>query len=137
MKDHSIFIDNCALHITENLHSALLELRSHQLERLLWIDAICINQDDMNEKSHQIQLMSKIYGLASCVIVWLGKAEDESSGALDIISNAAQQDSPADGRSTALQLSSRDSEAVMMLMKQHWFQRIWVSERTPRVIVLE
>ena len=39
---------------------------------LFWVDAICINQDDLEERSAQVQIMPQIYSRASCVIVWLG-----------------------------------------------------------------
>ncbi|KAH8655076.1 heterokaryon incompatibility protein-domain-containing protein [Tricladium varicosporioides] len=60
------------LSITENLHSALLNLQLPGQSRLLWADAICINQEDTKERSSQVRLMKDIYQLASSVIVWLG-----------------------------------------------------------------
>jgi hypothetical protein len=74
-----IFIDGHVLHITASLHAALLRLRNHSLERIIWIDAVCINQANEEEKEHQIQSMARIYGQANRVIVWLGKAEDDSN----------------------------------------------------------
>lgn len=40
--------------------------------RFFWVDAICINQNDLEERSAQVQIMPQIYSKASCVIVWLG-----------------------------------------------------------------
>ncbi|KAN0101428.1 HET domain containing protein [Hyaloscypha variabilis] len=60
------------LAITRNLHSALLSLRLPNRPRLIWADAICINQEDVKERSSQILLMKDIYRLAFAVIVWLG-----------------------------------------------------------------
>lgn len=40
---------------------------------MLWADAICINQDDVQEKGHQVNMMGKIYTKAIGVIVWLGQ----------------------------------------------------------------
>lgn len=57
---------------TENLFQALRNLRRKDRSRVLWVDALCINQHDHKEKSHQIQLMGKIFALAGCVLVWLG-----------------------------------------------------------------
>jgi hypothetical protein len=48
--------------VTVNLQAALLRLRNHAMQRVLWIDAICINQDDQEEKAYQIQAMANIYG---------------------------------------------------------------------------
>ncbi|KAF3055683.1 Heterokaryon incompatibility protein 6, OR allele [Daldinia childiae] len=46
--------------------------------RYYWIDAICINQVDDEEKSHQVQMMGKIYRLASCVLSCIGPHADDS-----------------------------------------------------------
>ena len=72
---------NCegeSLQIAQNLHDALLQLRSNVSGLPLWVDAICVDQGNQNERSTQVALMSDIYTKAEGVIVWLGK-EDESS----------------------------------------------------------
>jgi hypothetical protein len=60
--------------ITKNLHSALCHLRYLDQQRILWADALCINQSDLRERTHQVSLMSSIYSRASLVLVWLGEA---------------------------------------------------------------
>jgi hypothetical protein len=61
----------------QNIRSALLTSGSTQpewatLPNLIWVDAICINQGDVEERNHQVQLMGRIYTGASVVIAWLG-----------------------------------------------------------------
>jgi hypothetical protein len=68
-----------ALHVTKNLKAALLYLRNRTAERLLWIDAVCINQEDLQERSQQVGIMADIYRNASGTIVWLGE-ENQNSG---------------------------------------------------------
>jgi Heterokaryon incompatibility protein (HET) len=51
----------------------------------LWIDAVCINQADLAEKSQQVAIMGEIYGDAKDVIVWLGASADDSDLAMDLI----------------------------------------------------
>ncbi|KJK61508.1 Heterokaryon incompatibility protein HET [Aspergillus parasiticus SU-1] len=102
-----------------NLYAALLHLRDHQLPRMLWVDAVCINQQDEQEKGYQIQLMPTIYGRASHVIVWLGRAADHSDRALDDIRLAAEG-------STAQWGKEADSSAILMLLQRPWFRRIWI-----------
>lgn len=58
--------------ITENLYEALLRLRDETASRVLWIDALCINQDDLKEKGHQVAQMGRLYREATRVVVWLG-----------------------------------------------------------------
>lgn len=74
----SVAIDGHFFEVTLNLYAALFRLRHHSFARLLWIDAICINQRDQSEKEQQIQFMATIYSHANCVIVWLGEAADDS-----------------------------------------------------------
>jgi len=61
--------------VTANAHAVLRNRRSMRHSRLLWIDSICINQQDDVEKTHQVGLMRTIYKRAGRVVVWLG-AED-------------------------------------------------------------
>ncbi|KAK3304851.1 heterokaryon incompatibility protein-domain-containing protein [Chaetomium strumarium] len=64
-----------ALAITESLHTALLHLRDARTSVWLWIDQVCINQQDDDEKGEQVRLMGPIYTRAEQVLVWLGPAE--------------------------------------------------------------
>lgn len=56
-----------------NLMDALEEIGNSGYQGYIWIDAICINQQDMDERHSQVILMGDIYAFASEVIVWLGK----------------------------------------------------------------
>ncbi|KAL7932889.1 heterokaryon incompatibility protein domain-containing protein [Trichoderma chlorosporum] len=66
-------------HVTENLDSALRHLRLETEERTLWVDAICIDQTNIFERSFQVSLMQRIYRLAERVVVWLGDGEAGSN----------------------------------------------------------
>jgi hypothetical protein len=76
--DHTtpILVDGKTYYITVNCEAALCRLRETS-ERHLWIDAICINQKDNEEKTTQIPLMRDIYAFADEVIVWLGRNKTE------------------------------------------------------------
>ncbi|KAK3370653.1 heterokaryon incompatibility protein-domain-containing protein [Podospora didyma] len=67
-----ITVDFDILPVTTNLEEALRALRRLLESRTLWVDAICINQDDVGEKNTQVPLMGKIYSDATRVVAWLG-----------------------------------------------------------------
>ncbi|KAI6797812.1 hypothetical protein KC332_g13920 [Hortaea werneckii] len=56
----------------------LRQLQKHRSHGYFWIDAICINQDDIDEKNCQVQMMGEIYESAECVIACLGEHADDS-----------------------------------------------------------
>jgi heterokaryon incompatibility protein (HET) len=116
-----ILIGEHCFKVTKNLHAALLRLRNHSFERIVWVDAVCINQADNQEKAHQIQNMTKIYGQANRVIVWLGGGTDNSDQALEGIRNVAE-DEVTDS------LEGANQEAILNLLERPWFRRIWVRE---------
>ena len=91
---------------------------------MLWIDAICINQGDEDEKAQQIQFMPMIYGQASQVIVWLGETADQSDKALETIRLAAD-DEPSEDKPTDIQ-QEMNHTAIVRLLERPWFRRIWV-----------
>ncbi|KAI0103035.1 HET-domain-containing protein [Nemania sp. FL0031] len=70
------------LRITRNLADALRHLRLRDRPRIMWIDAICIDQSNTQERSGQVQRMGRIYTLASRVVAWLGPSFPDSSLAL-------------------------------------------------------
>ena len=80
-----IHINGVPFAITENLHAFLQRYRSPEASRVLWIDAICINQLDLTEKVSQIHLMLSIYQRASHVIVWLGEHSLNTKAAIAIL----------------------------------------------------
>ena len=121
----SITIDQCFFNVTKNLYAALLGLRDDYFDRILWADAICINQLDEREKEKQIWLMSRIYGYASRVIVWLGKSESthgqNSDRALEEIRAIAE-------KGHLEYLDNQIRQEILTLLQRPWFRRVWVSE---------
>jgi thiamine pyrophosphate-dependent acetolactate synthase large subunit-like protein len=114
------------------------------VERILWVDAICINQHDNDEKGQQVQSMAKIYAKASRVIVWLGEAADNSDQALEAIRMAAEEQHTSsviykpnqeailalsDQHPTNFPSNGTNQQAILGLLERPWFQRIWVSNR--------
>ncbi|KPA35126.1 heterokaryon incompatibility protein [Fusarium langsethiae] len=82
--------------VTENLFSALQHLRHEIYKRTLWIDAICINQKDLEERQSQVLLMKDIYTRSKRVVVWLGPdpAFDGINHLFDLIQTIPDLPSP-------------------------------------------
>ncbi|KAH8598609.1 heterokaryon incompatibility protein-domain-containing protein [Bisporella sp. PMI_857] len=78
-------VDGKDLQISSNLDSALRHLCTQISDYTLWVDAICINQKDNEEKTWQVGLMRDIYAQAELVIAWLGPAADDSEVAMDCL----------------------------------------------------
>ncbi|KAM0262923.1 hypothetical protein ACHAQJ_001516 [Trichoderma viride] len=78
-----LFCDGASIKITKNCEAALKRLRRPKQDQVLWVDAVCIDQSNLNERSLQIGLMRQIYSQASLVALWVGdssSAVDEESG---------------------------------------------------------
>jgi len=87
---------SCGLiRITENCDLALRHLRSRQQPRRLWVDAVCINQEDVSERNLQIRIMANIYSCAEQTTVWLGTESPFSKFALRTSRVAMLLDKPA------------------------------------------
>jgi hypothetical protein len=83
---------NFNIEVTANCYSALWHLRKKFGGLTIWIDSICINQNDKDEKAAQIPLMSKIYAGADITYVWLGPGNHQSDKAMDYLSTVATLD---------------------------------------------
>ncbi|KAL8743657.1 MAG: hypothetical protein Q9190_004015 [Brigantiaea leucoxantha] len=144
-KDSHILCQDQKLPITSNLHVALTRLRSTSRPRRLWIDQICINQDDLDERSAQVAMMGIIYRCASRVIVWLGDKDDTSDAAMTFAAALCCNLSLHNGRSRKELLTFSDLGkpvegtdfilpdeksglwvALAKLLNREWFQRLWV-----------
>jgi len=125
-----IYIGKYELHVTTNLHIALLHLRNFSLERIIWVDAICINQKNDKEREQQVRLMAKIYSQAICVLIWLGEKTEETDGALEDIRLAANKE--------LLGHSEKDfnKRAILNLLQRPWFRRIWVRKKYSAIVTI-
>jgi hypothetical protein len=126
----NIVCDGRSIAITINLHWALLHVRKPDRPSVIWADAICINQRDVQERSHQVSMMGSIYANARTVYLCMG--DDPDDGASDVLSILKELKPYVDGRaiSTFLQLNEIENDnrwfAVGTLTLQPWFQHAWV-----------
>jgi Heterokaryon incompatibility protein (HET) len=136
---HHLRTPDGSIDLTASLYSALQRLRDENDEIMLWVDAICINQNDNKEKAMQIRLMSRIFNTASCVIAYLGEEQCQSSLALTTLMqikiNSANPKKWPDSRVPA-PLSwgggyippARDTvwEPIVEFFARPWFRRVWI-----------
>jgi hypothetical protein len=72
---NTILLNETPFAIRQNLHDALLGLRKEHEPRVLWADAICIDQNNLEERKRQVRLMDAVYTRAATVLIWLGGAD--------------------------------------------------------------
>ncbi|KAH7240194.1 heterokaryon incompatibility protein-domain-containing protein [Fusarium redolens] len=132
-QDHQLRLcDNTLLPITKSLAEALIHVLDDIEDGFLWIDQICINQNNNNERNHQVPMMGDIYRRARRVFVWLGT---EATGA-ERIDRIFQDFETATATLTtdmmlmdAFVLSQEaylNKQAMISMMKLPWFERAWV-----------
>ena len=123
-KPSPIWIDGKPFPVRENLLKALEALRDPQRSTTLWIDALCINQKDVYEKSHQVGLMARIYRTAESVKVWLGTGDDGSVLAFKYMQNGPGNDditiNTAEGSPIA------PTEAIRAILQHNYWSRAWI-----------
>jgi hypothetical protein len=73
----NIQLDGCSTTVTASSEAAVKRMRLSDQPRVLWIDAICINQSSLSERSEQVALMSDVYRTAKQNLVYLGDDDDE------------------------------------------------------------
>ncbi|KAI1283441.1 heterokaryon incompatibility protein-domain-containing protein [Xylaria sp. FL0933] len=129
MKEQAIIeIDGRPIRVSRKIFEMLRVLRQTWKPRLLWIDNICINQVDTNEKSHQITLMRHIYYRANSVIIWLDPSPDTAI-AIDLLKEISLSRGLT-GVQGAHLYGQRDQRhrllALARLIGNEYFNRLWV-----------
>ncbi|KAH8699347.1 heterokaryon incompatibility protein-domain-containing protein, partial [Phaeosphaeriaceae sp. PMI808] len=143
-KTQQILLNGKQFMVTQNLYSALKYLRFKNKDRILWIDAICIDQDYVKERNHQVSHMASIYRDAESVIIWLGDPTDET----DILISSLKRLQVRVLNTSKLNLSTaQDSRlrtlwgndeslcedtltaarlGLISLLARPWFERSWI-----------
>ncbi|KAF6808258.1 ankyrin and het domain protein [Colletotrichum sojae] len=130
------------LKIGQNLADALRNLRREDEHRTLWIDAICINQEDNDDRSRQVQRMGNIYHNAQAVVVFLCPASEQTSRALEIVRHLAtvydwrstdevgriQSSNPEYALLKPLPHHAQDWLCLYDLFGLPWFRRVWIRQ---------
>jgi hypothetical protein len=153
-----IYLPTGYLAITSNLAAALRQLRLPNRPRRLWVDAVCINQIDGNEKGHQVMLMAQIFSATTRAVGWLGEGNAETEAAIDIIKELASKawrfgiyESKMSLGLVGLKIAGAgvkkalrevadqlDVQALNAFLSQPWFSRLWVVQEAclpPKMIL--
>ncbi|KAH7420096.1 heterokaryon incompatibility protein-domain-containing protein [Cadophora sp. MPI-SDFR-AT-0126] len=117
----TILVNEKNLRITASLYYALLHMQTDEPVQI-WVDAICINQEDNNEKTEQVKRMTDIYKAATSVFAWLGPASDDSdiamAGLEKIGEDAIEAGQLRLSRETMLKLWDPDPEGLLSSIRQ-------------------
>ena len=119
----NIYVNSHVFPVRRNLFDALCTLKqSGNLQGHIWADAVCINQEDINERNQQVQMMTRIYTQAQTVRIWLGLDIPgvetffaiAASGRIieSLISTSANNDGSQDG--------------YWHVVSRQWWRRLWV-----------
>ncbi|KAI1269257.1 HET-domain-containing protein [Xylariaceae sp. FL1019] len=134
------------LDIPNNLFVALRHLRYSDEERTLWVDAICIDQENAPERSKQVQRIGEIFSLAAKVIIWLGPSFEDSDLALAVVHDLGEKAIAIQGKwlfrrpgdadnevfqqvaDRLLEVKPRDINPLRKLYAYAYFARLWVMQ---------
>ncbi|PMD55579.1 HET-domain-containing protein [Hyaloscypha bicolor E] len=101
----------------------------------MWIDAVCINQSDIEEMNHQVGQMSQIYSAAEKVVIWLGPETNTTEDAVAFMTYVVQHgesDDAAFAMADWIRRKFEDAsqafvfEALKNLFLRPWFKRAWI-----------
>ncbi|PVH93608.1 HET-domain-containing protein, partial [Periconia macrospinosa] len=125
---HHIWIDGKMLQFGNNLWLFLQEFRKRKATDgvLLWVDAICIEQSNIQERNHQVAQMRDIYSTASSVIVWLGPCLDDDAHAFDLLRYSRRLLSIPKNQDPRRYRSHRQWNALASVFSKAYWERAWV-----------
>lgn len=168
-----IAVDGQSFLVTPSLHSALLHFRKSNEtspgsrwqkargngnETYWWIDAICINQNDLDERKSQVALMTRLYKQARIVHVWLGEESEDSSRAMQLVREIAYHPQTSEERNTwtyvakpgqthrpdgpgrpmvklppqpdpiSIEEQLANYRSIISLYQRPWFSRVWIRQ---------
>ena len=147
---HAITCNDNNFIVSKNVYTALRNLRElillEQYDRRVWIDGICINQSDPDEKTQQVRMMQHIYKNAAIVVAWLGEMTESDKRAfetLEYVSSKLKLENiyrdDEEIREESLEQTAKLAEKmgipyighkrwadVRQLLDKPWFSRIWI-----------
>jgi hypothetical protein len=131
----TIKVDGYALSITASLDAALRHLRDTSRMRKIWADAICINQNDFEERNQQVRQMASVYSVAQHTIIWIGEGTADTDKFFKNLKLLSSQ------KLTGRRSENPDADIFHILdsvtaskdiLSRQWFKRVWVLQELVR-----
>lgn len=119
LRCRQVWVGQRALTITKSVYEALKYLRRKDGSLRLWIDAVCINQEDIEEKNVQVQHMRQIYERATSTRVWLGPPHPDLPTALDAVVKCVEEPCTS-------QFLWDNYASIKDIICRSWFSRVWI-----------
>ena len=117
--DFPITVNSQQFHITKHLAKALKCLKRTDKRRTLWVDAICIDQNDLKARAAQVREMGNIFRCAEQVLIWLGEGNEHTDRTL--------MEAQRVGSTRAIDMS----QGLQDILHRTWWTRVWVSTMKP------
>lgn len=124
-RSRTIFLNDLPLAVTSSCEAALKRIRLMSAPRVIWMDAVCVNQDDVNERGHQVRLMPEIYSRAKRVLICLGDASENDSTGIYYLATLEPSNYSRD-------IAQNDQRwgfarnAVQNILDHRYFTRVWI-----------
>ncbi|CAF3451901.1 unnamed protein product [Fusarium graminearum] len=117
--------------VRQNLWDALHYLRKHCPDTSYWIDAVCINQNDIDERNRQVRIMHHIYFRAQTVVVWLGKTYSQYEALVPQLRrlchmNARIEETTPESTPEPTQTGSSVRDLAVELCNDAYWKRLWI-----------
>lgn len=121
-----VIVNGQRYNVTPSLESFLRCYRSENQTRYLWLDQVCINQNDYLERNQQVQLMLKIYSQAANVPIWFGELGSHSQQGMQILDKLLNDDAHATSEILSLLPPDIIQNGIKDLLQREWWKRFWV-----------
>jgi hypothetical protein len=116
-------VQGVTMPVGKSLYEALEAVRHNKQDTLVWVDALCIDQNNKDERATQVLLMGRIYSQAISVAIWLGPEIDEDSVLVTDLLDRISKNRISPEAIT----SDPASSALLALFKRDYWKRLWVS----------
>jgi hypothetical protein len=146
-KKVNITLDGHQFPVTENLFAALKNVRNANeaaiaataasgkaVASFWWIDAICINQEDVLERNKQVTMITRIYKRSRGVHIWLGGEGEDSDMAMDLVEKIVSFKRVGPGEKEivypdcSMEKKVRHWKGLTQLFQRPWWERVWVRQ---------